>query len=99
MDTFNNMLLFTNLPPHIQAVFIQNVLKLFARIIDGGENEGEYYVILELCDFLSDKMKEFVKSAELEVQERANTALVIVSIVRGEMEKSKQDFEHDGGIG
>lgn len=42
------MLLFNNLPSHIQAVFIQNILKLFTRLIGMYEDEQEYDRIFDV---------------------------------------------------
>lgn len=89
LDTFHNMLAYNGLPSHIQAVFIQNVLKLYARLVKEFEENENWHNIIEIHDVLNEKLLEFVTSAELEVQERANTALVIISLVKEEIIKSK----------
>lgn len=52
LSTFNFMLSFNNLPSHIQAVFIQNILKLFTRIIGSYEDDQEYGLIIEVSIFV-----------------------------------------------
>lgn len=84
-QTLRCMLKYKSLPQHIEAVFIHNILKLFAYIMEGYALYGNYKSILELCDVISDKMNESIKSAELEVQERASTVLIIVNIVKEEI--------------
>lgn len=71
------------LPGHIQAVYIQNGLKLFVHVlrslIEGGTaDEGE---ILGLAKMLQDKIGAFANSADLEVQERACSALQVVAFI------------------
>lgn len=80
--TLKSILSYKNLPQHIESVFIQNSLKIFVKSFIKfmeSEVEGE---IFEICDMIIDKLSESIKSAELEVQERASTALVIVQIVK-----------------
>lgn len=88
LDTFHHMLAYTGLPPHIQAVFLQNLLKLFTRLLRDFEGARNWLSIEQLLDVFTEKLTEYVTSAELEVQERASTSLVIVSLVKEEIMKS-----------
>lgn len=64
----------TILPGHIQSMFVQNILKLFARAVSKeSENTEE---TMELLQTLLDKLPLFVQSSDLEVQER-----VIINIL------------------
>lgn len=92
LDALTNMLAFQSLPPHIQAVFIQNILKLFARLVKECEERQDIDGISQLHDMITIQLGEYVKSAELEVQERANTSMIIVSLVHQEIKKSKYFF-------
>ncbi|XP_044762677.1 AP-3 complex subunit delta [Coccinella septempunctata] len=83
------MLKYKPLPQHIEAVFIHNVLKLFAHVMEKYELEEKYDEILELCDAISAKLSDSLKSAELEVQERSSTCLNILEIVKEEIELKK----------
>lgn len=76
-----NMLVYINLPSHIHAVFIQNILKMAVQVLRTYAEEERWTEIQDLCRILSDAMTEYVKSAELEVQERASTSLLIIKIV------------------
>lgn len=87
--TLKSMMSFRNLPQHIECVFIQNSLKLFARIVEKYEGKGDYGRIVETSDLMTEKLSESVKSGELEVQERASTTLMIVEIVKVAMLESK----------
>lgn len=83
------MLKYKSLPQHIESVFIQNILKIFAHLMQTYEVNEEYDKILSLCDVISDKLNESLKSGELEVQERASTTLIILKIVQEEISASK----------
>lgn len=79
------MLRYKTLPQHIEAVFVQNILKLFTYIMMRLEVNRQYDEILTLVDLVADKMNESIKSAELEVQERSSNTLMILNIVRQEI--------------
>lgn len=85
----DHMLAYVNLPPHIHAVFIQNIFKISVRLLAEYEEQEKYDELIALCDILIENMKEFVKSAELEVQERSSTTLVIIELIQKEIVKSK----------
>lgn len=83
--TLRNMLNYKSLPQHIECVFIHNVVKLFSHIAEKYENEGRTEKIIELCDLISVKLNESLKSGELEVQERSSTSLVVLEMVKEEI--------------
>merc|ERR1712130_87706 len=91
VETLQAMLraLSSSLPPHIQAVFIQNGLKLWAaHCIGQGDVEEELIQRLELL----------VGSEALEVQERSSTGLHLLRYVakqreKGEVESVKTELE------
>ena len=85
----------TSLPGHIQAVYIQNGLKLFSNITrdalleekeekEAGESERER--IIDLAKYLEAKMSDLVVSSDLEVQERASSVLEVLRYVIGQLE-------------
>lgn len=90
-QTLVAMLQYKALPQHIEAVFIHNILKLFARLLERYEMESKYDEIIKYCDLLDAKLSESVKSAELEVQERSSTTLIIVKIVKEAILERKQE--------
>lgn len=76
------MLKYKTLPQNIECVFIQNILKLFAHVVDQHEKEGKLEEVLPLCDAIIQKLQETGKSAELEVQERASNTLAMVDVIK-----------------
>ena len=81
-QTLRAMIKYRTLRPHIEAVFIHNILKLFVNLMQTYELAERYDDILTLCGLVTDKLDEAVKSGDLEVQERASTTIVIMSIVK-----------------
>ena len=87
----------TSLPGHIQAVYIQNGLKLFSNITRdalqeekeaaaGGGDESARMRIIDLAKYLEAKMSDLVVSSDLEVQERASSVLEVLRYVIGQLE-------------
>ena len=87
----------TTLPGHIQAVYIQNGLKLFSNITRdalqeekeaaaGGGAESARIRIIDLAKYLEAKMSDLVVSSDLEVQERASSVLEVLRYVIGQLE-------------
>jgi AP-3 complex subunit delta-1 len=72
----------TALPAHIQAVFIQNSLKLWAGHCLGG---------LEAEEQLAGRLEALVVSGDLEVQERASSGLHLLRCVLRQREKGEQE--------
>lgn len=81
-ETLRSMIKYKMLPQHIEAVFIQNTLKLFAHIIEKYELDGRYEEVIVLCDLMVNKLNDSIKSGELEVQERSSTTLMIMEILK-----------------
>ncbi|CAH0548958.1 unnamed protein product [Brassicogethes aeneus] len=92
-QTLRCMLKYKVLPQHIESVFIHNIVKLFANIMLKLETEGRFVEIDVLADLIAEKINESVKSAELEVQERASTTLMVIALVKSEIEKKKEQGE------
>ncbi|XP_041360282.1 AP-3 complex subunit delta-1-like isoform X2 [Gigantopelta aegis] len=68
----------TTLPGHIQSVYVQNIIKLYSKVVMKGEVEEDAELIKEVNQLLLDKLPIFVQSSDLEVQERACTMLQLV---------------------
>ncbi|XP_012260262.2 AP-3 complex subunit delta-1 [Athalia rosae] len=71
----------STLPGHIQAVYVHNILKLIACTLSKAEKENDTKTIEEIYS-LSDKISAFVCSGDLEVQERASSALVLLECLK-----------------
>ncbi|KAM5237869.1 AP-3 complex subunit delta-1 [Ctenodactylus gundi] len=72
----------TTLPGHIQAVYVQNVVKLYASILQRQEQAGEAETAQEVTQLVVERLPQFVQSADLEVQERASCILQLVKHVQ-----------------
>lgn len=60
----------TTLPGHIQAVYVQNVVKLYASMLQQMEQDSDAEAAQELTRLMVERLPQFVQSADLEVQER-----------------------------
>ena len=65
----------TSLPGHIQSIFVQNILKLYGKILKAAEAKEDAELKAEVHQLLQDKLPVFIQSGDLEVQERVSTAV------------------------
>ncbi|XP_044854942.1 AP-3 complex subunit delta-1 isoform X3 [Mauremys mutica] len=72
----------TTLPGHIQAVYVQNMVKLYASILQQKEQVGEKEAAQEITQLMIDRLPQFVQSADLEVQERASCILQLIKYIQ-----------------
>ncbi|KYO36010.1 AP-3 complex subunit delta-1 [Alligator mississippiensis] len=72
----------TTLPGHIQAVYVQNMVKLYASILQQKEEAGEKESSQEITQLMIDRLPQFVQSADLEVQERASCILQLIKYIQ-----------------
>lgn len=68
----------TVLPPHIQGVYVQNIVKLYSRVVAQLEAEDNKEEAETLGELLVEKLPMFVQNANLEVQDRACGALQLI---------------------
>ncbi|XP_073973896.1 adaptor-related protein complex 3, delta 1 subunit-like garnet [Rhodnius prolixus] len=78
----------TGLPSHIQAIYVHNILKVFSKILETSEIEQS----IKICDTVIDRLPVFVSSGDLEVQERACSALELVKLVKHSLEKGELEI-------
>jgi AP-3 complex subunit delta-1 len=71
----------TELPGHIQAIFVQNIIKLYASILVKAEADGFTESIEEVGAMLVEKLPVFMQSGDLEVQERACGILQLMKYI------------------
>ncbi|KAG7160365.1 AP-3 complex subunit delta-1-like [Homarus americanus] len=69
-----------SLPGHIQAIYVHNMLKLYAHIIATAEEEDDSEMIEEVTTLLLERLPVFVSSGDLEVQERASCIVHVVTL-------------------
>nr|AAB97618.1 garnet [Drosophila melanogaster] len=122
--TLNILLRPRLLPGHIQGVYVQNVIKLFARLattcLELQDLPGLVTVsalsirifkccilsitiiIGSFCDHVLDKLQHFNGSSDIEVQERANSACMLIEMLRNQLSTSTDamamDTTTEGGI-
>ncbi|XP_044528005.1 AP-3 complex subunit delta-1 isoform X4 [Gracilinanus agilis] len=72
----------TTLPGHIQAVYVQNMVKLYASILQQKEQSEEKEGAQEITQMMIDRLPQFVQSADLEVQERASCILQLIKYIQ-----------------
>uniref|UniRef100_A0A5F8GPL7 AP-3 complex subunit delta-1 n=1 Tax=Monodelphis domestica TaxID=13616 RepID=A0A5F8GPL7_MONDO len=72
----------TTLPGHIQAVYVQNMVKLYASILQQKERSEEKEGAQEITQMMIDRLPQFVQSADLEVQERASCILQLIKYIQ-----------------
>ena len=84
-----------SLPGHIQAVYVQNGIKLFAHVAaqDGCSKEE----LSSLAAMMEESLGALVVSSDLEVQERASSALQVVKYVIWRLEKD-EDGEQEAMV-
>ncbi|KAM4808513.1 AP-3 complex subunit delta-1 [Rhinophrynus dorsalis] len=72
----------TTLPGHIQAVYVQNMVKLYSCILQHKEQEGDQEAAKEITQLMIERLPQFVQSADLEVQERASCILQLIKYIQ-----------------
>ncbi|ESN98976.1 hypothetical protein HELRODRAFT_107104 [Helobdella robusta] len=87
----------TNLPGHIQSIYVQNIMKLYTPVLARAEETDDKDTMAEVTKALIDGLNLFVQSSELEVQERACSAQQLLKYVLKIHEKNGKaaDELHD----
>uniref|UniRef100_A0A182MZL2 AP-3 complex subunit delta n=1 Tax=Anopheles dirus TaxID=7168 RepID=A0A182MZL2_9DIPT len=67
---------------HIQAVYVQNALKLFAHLVGEAVRAREVAAVDRHCRTLHDGLRSYLSSADIEVQERASSVYFLVALLR-----------------
>ena len=82
----------TNLPGHIQAVFIHNMLKIFGFMSNktAAADEAGQAKLDEVRNRIIEALPSFTLSGDLEVQERAVGALAVVEYVFKQRKKVRR---------
>lgn len=70
------------IPGHIQAVFVQNSIKVFTLLLDRAINEQDIETATGVSDFMEQQLQNFLSSGDIEVQERASATLMIVKTIK-----------------
>ncbi|XP_022208736.2 AP-3 complex subunit delta isoform X1 [Drosophila obscura] len=91
--TLNILLRPRQLPGHIQGVYVQNVIKLFARLATTCLELQDLPGIVRLCDHVLDKLQHFNGSSDIEVQERASSACMLIEMLRSQLTATVAETE------
>ncbi|XP_052900698.1 AP-3 complex subunit delta [Anopheles moucheti] len=67
---------------HIQAVYVQNALKLFAHLVGEAVRHRDAAAIDSYCQKLHEGLRSYLSSADIEVQERASSVYFLVAMLR-----------------
>lgn len=71
------------LPGHIQGVYVQNICKLYGRVLAKAEQNDDDELVQRASQLVSQHLALFVHSADLEVQERVSIGVCLsVSVFR-----------------
>lgn len=71
----------TTLPGHIQAVYVQNAVKLYASLLQQKELAEDKEGMQQITALMIERLPQFVQSADLEVQERASCILQLMKYI------------------
>ncbi|KAM7348697.1 adaptor-related protein complex 3, delta 1 subunit-like garnet isoform 1-T1 [Cochliomyia hominivorax] len=82
--TLNILLRPRQIPGHIQGVFVQNVVKLFTRLATTYLENEDPNGLIRLSDHVLEKLQDFNSSTDIEVQERANSACILIEMLRAQ---------------
>uniref|UniRef100_A0A182MTP3 AP-3 complex subunit delta n=1 Tax=Anopheles culicifacies TaxID=139723 RepID=A0A182MTP3_9DIPT len=83
---------------HIQAVYVQNALKLFAHLVGEAVRNREPAAIDRYCQKLHEGLRAYLSSADIEVQERASSVYFLVALLRESLGAAEQHTVPVGGL-
>uniref|UniRef100_A0A182KBD6 AP-3 complex subunit delta n=1 Tax=Anopheles christyi TaxID=43041 RepID=A0A182KBD6_9DIPT len=88
---------------HIQAVYVQNALKLFAHLVGEAVRQRDGAAIDRHCQTLAEGLRSYLSSADIEVQERASSVYFLVALLRESLGVGTEQEQHlgpnaDGGL-
>ena len=67
------------LPGHIQSVYVQNICKLYGRVLAKAEAGSDDELVQRASRLVSEHLALFVHSADLEVQERVSHCCTLLA--------------------
>lgn len=84
-----------NLPGHILAVYLHNILKLFTLVFKRAEESGDLDPVHRLASLIIEKLPNLAASCDLEVQERAMSALCLIKWVQKQLAKGETGLSEE----
>ncbi|XP_062538957.1 AP-3 complex subunit delta [Armigeres subalbatus] len=94
-QTLSTLLQARQVPGHIQAVYVQNAAKLFANLVHDCLEEDNLADIRKYCDLLLEGLPVYQSSGDIEVQERASSAFMMVQMLKDRLAGSSSDILTD----
>ncbi|EAT39753.1 AAEL008462-PA [Aedes aegypti] len=94
-QTLNTLLQARQVPGHIQAVYVQNATKLFANLVHDCLEEDNLADIRKYCDLLLEGLPVYQSSGDIEVQERASSAFMMVQMLKARLGGTSTDILTD----
>lgn len=70
------------LPGHIQAVFVQNSIKLFIHLLEKAVASGDANRVRSVVTAMDHRLPHFIGSSDIEVQERASSTQIIIQLMK-----------------
>lgn len=107
-DAIKLLLQERTIPGHIQAVFVQNCIKVLTNVIERSIESGDMQAVDDACETIEQRMQYFISSGDIEVQERASATQMIVQTIHATLKgedlsninkskKTNQDLLNDIG--
>lgn len=90
-EVMNIFLQERSIPGHIQAVFVQNSIKIFIRILEMEVKSQDIQSMKNVCDIVEQQLHYFVSSEDIEVQERASATLVFVQTINSMLNQTSSE--------
>lgn len=70
------------IPGHILAVYVQNIVKLYSNLMVKDLQRTDIHQMRNKTNMLLNKLPMFISSGDIEVQERASSANVIIQMIK-----------------
>lgn len=93
-DRTLNILLRDNcLPGHIQAVYIQNAMKLATYVMSKAIASDDRETVKATVTLLLERLPVFISSGDIEVQERSSSAYALIQYLKSELDVERQNVD------
>ncbi|XP_055546276.1 AP-3 complex subunit delta isoform X1 [Wyeomyia smithii] len=89
-QTLNTLLQPRQVPGHIQAVYVQNTMKLFSKLVHDCLEEDNLEDIRKYCTMVLEGLTVFLSSGDIEVQERASSGFMIIQMLKDQLDGTSE---------
>lgn len=84
----------TSVPGHIEAIYIQNALKLASHIMESGKKANDWALISRIVTLLLERLPIFISSGDIEVQERSSSAQALIQVLKEMLDQEQPAVEN-----